>query len=239
MERFITYTDVPRLKRLLAEQTAQPIDAEGMTAALNERVPGQAHMTGDLARFIQLQWGKEKRKCPMLSILLVGSRTGRTDLLKGMAAFLYRNERAVLRCDCSELRTPESTARLIGVPRGYVGAERGGELTRAVRRNPCSLIVFDDIEMAHPGVLDLFQKMMCDGRLTEQGTGDVADFSYSIGILTSNLEADALIKLQEETADPLELASAVKARLVSTGKFRPEIAGHIGKVCVFKSLATI
>jgi ATP-dependent Clp protease ATP-binding subunit ClpC len=243
MAKLENLTNLAQLKALLEAQTAgqsRPINVEEMTAALNDRVKGQEHVTADVSRLIKLQWAKEKRKRPIANLLFVGKTgTGKTELAKAMAEYLYKDEKAMLQFDCGDLKTPESIVRLIGSPVGYVGSERGGELTRAVLNNPKRLILFDEVEKAHTQVLDVFLSMMGDGRLAEQGSGKVADFTQSIIILTSNEGADAVTKLQEEITDPHELTNAVKGQLVAGGKFRPEIAGRIDKVYVFKPLEGI
>jgi ATP-dependent Clp protease ATP-binding subunit ClpC len=243
MAKLENITNLAQLQALLEAQTAgqsRQINIEEMTAALNDRVKGQEHVTEDVSRVIKLQWAKEKRKRPIANLLFVGpTGTGKTELAKAMAEFLYKDEKAMIRFDCSELAGPEAKTRLVGISTGYVGSAQGGQLTRPVLNNPKRLILFDEIEKAYTEVLDLFLQMMGDGRLTEQGSGEVADFTQSIIILTSNLEAEAIGKLQEEMTDPHEMVNAVKSQLVATGKFRPEIAGRIDKIYVFKKLAGI
>jgi ATP-dependent Clp protease ATP-binding subunit ClpA len=233
-------TNVALLQALLDAQSSgksRQINVAEMAAALNERVKGQEHVTEDLARFIKQQWAKEKRKRPVANLLFVGpTGTGKTELAKAMAQYLYKDEKNMIQFDCGNLKTPESIVRLIGPPPGYVGWEKGGELTRAVLNNPKRLVLFDEIEKAHTQVLDIFLAMMGDGRLEEQSSGKVADFTQAIIILTSNEGADAISKLQKEISDPHELENAVKGELVAGGKFRPEIAGRIDKVYVFKEL---
>lgn len=233
-------TNLAELQRLLEAQTSgesRQIKVEDMVAALNERVKGQDHVVEDVARLIKLQWAKEKRKRPICNLLFLGpTGTGKTELAKAMAEYLYKDEKNMLRYDCSEFGDASGKTRLVGSPLGYEGAAQGGQLTRAVINNPKRLILFDEVEKAYKEVLDLFLQMMGDGRLTEQGSGDVADFTQSIIILTSNAEADAIGKLQEEMTDPHEMINAVKSHLVASGKFRPEIAGRIDKVYVFKPL---
>lgn len=243
MPKLENITNMAELQRLLDEQSSgesRTIIIEEMTAALNERVKGQEHVTEDLARFIKLQWAKQKRKRPIANLLFLGpTGTGKTEMAKALAEYLYKDEKNMVRIDCSELTGPESKTRLTGASAGYVGFGQGGQLTRPLLTNPKRVVLFDEIEKAYTEVLDLFLQIMGDGRLTEQSSGDVADFTQSIIILTSNLEAEAVGRLQEEMTDPNERTNAVKTQLVASGKFRPEIAGRIDKVYVFKPLKGI
>jgi ATP-dependent Clp protease ATP-binding subunit ClpA len=194
----------------------------------------------DVVKLLRVGWGKEKRKRPIANLLFLGpTGTGKTELAKALASYLYNDEKAMLRFDCSELSGPEAKNHLIGNPTGYVGAESGGKLTRPVINNPKRLILFDEIEKIYTPVMDLFLQMMGDGRLTEPNSGEVADFTQSITILTSNAEADAISKLNAEMDDYHEMVNAVKSHLVSTGKFRAEIIGRIDRVYVFKPLEGI
>jgi ATP-dependent Clp protease ATP-binding subunit ClpC len=240
MGKLENMTDMQELMRLLAQQKSgesRSIDAEKMSTALKQRVRGQDHVIDDVVRLIKLQWAKEKRNRPIANLLFLGpTGTGKTELAKTMAEYLYGDEKAMVRFDCSEFSGPEAKTHLIGTPLGYVGAQQGGKLTRPVLNNPKRLILFDEIEKAYSQVMDLFLQMMGDGRLTEQGSGEVADFTQSIIILTSNAEADAISQLQRDMTDYHEMVNAVKSHLAGTGKFRPEIVGRIDKVYVFKPL---
>jgi ATP-dependent Clp protease ATP-binding subunit ClpA len=233
-------TNMDELRRLLALQKSgesRTIDGKAMAAALKLRVKGQDEVIDDVVRLIKLQWAKEKRKRPIANLMFVGpTGTGKTELAKAMAEYLYGDEKAMLWFDCSEFTGPESKNYLIGVPTGYHGSGQGGKLTRPMLNNPKRVVLFDEIEKAYPAVMDLFLQMMGDGRLTEQGSGETADFTQSVIILTSNAEAQVISQLQKEMTDQSEMLNAVKSHLVSTGKFRMEIMGRIDKIYVFRSL---
>ena len=142
----------------------------------------------------------------------------------------------MLRFDCSELSGPEAKTRLVGTPTGYIGSEQGGQLTRPVMANPRRLILFDEIEKAYPPVFDLFLQLLGEGRLTEQGSGKVVNYTQCLFILTSNAHAEAIGKIQAEMSDYHEMLNAVKGELAEAKVFRPEILGRIDKVYVFRPL---
>src|SRR6202048_545792 len=147
---------------------------------------------------------------------------------------------------CSRMKTPcfvsivlsgpEAKTRLVGTPTGYIGSEQGGQLTRPVMANPRRLILFDEIEKAYPPVFDLFLQLLGEGRLTEQGSGKVVNYTQCLFILTSNAHAEAIGKIQAEMSDYHEMLNAVKGELAEAKVFRPEILGRIDKVYVFRPL---
>ncbi|KPA13560.1 protein disaggregation chaperone [Candidatus Magnetomorum sp. HK-1] len=237
-------TDWSKLKGLIEQRetgTSKKIDEEEMINALISSVKGQDHVITEITRDIRLQWGKIKRDTPICNLLFLGPPgTGKTELAKKISKYLLGDEKALLQFDCTEFNGPESVTRLIGTPTGYSGAEKGGELTRAVLNNPKRVVLFDEIEKSYPGVFDLFLQMMGEGaRLTEQGSGKAADFTQSIIILTSNAEYEAIGKIQKEIEDPYEMVKAAKTHLSSAKIFRPEILSRIDRICVFKPLEGI
>ena len=134
---------------------------------------------------------------PMGSFLFLGpTGVGKTELTKALAEFLFDDERAMVRIDMSEYMEKHSVARLIGAPPGYVGYEEGGSLTEAVRRRPYQVILFDEIEKAHPDVFNVLLQVLDDGRLTD-GQGRTVDFRNTLIVLTSNLGSEYLASLPE------------------------------------------
>lgn len=235
-------TDWDRLKDLLAGTTksgeSRDIDEEDMRTALKARVRGQDHVIDDVCRLIRQQWGKKERNRPIANLFFVGpTGTGKTELAKAMAAYLYEDEKNMVRFDCGEFTGPEGLTRLIGTPTGYVGAESGGHLTRPVLNNKKRFILFDEIEKAYSQIFNVFLSMMGEGKVTEQGSGRVADFTQSIIVLTSNAEAEAIAKIDAQISDAHERTNAIKQHLRDSKVFRAEILGRFDRIYVFKPLS--
>jgi ATP-dependent Clp protease ATP-binding subunit ClpA len=234
-------TDWDKLKGLL-EQTAEEgkqrkIDPKELAAHLRSRVKGQDQVIDDVAKLLYLQMAKTKSNKPVANLLFLGpTGTGKTELAKAITEYLFEDETAMLRFDCTEFIDKEAKSRLIGMPRGYVGAEQGGQLTRPVIAKERRVILFDEIEKAHPSVFDLFLQMMGEARLTDQYKGETANFSQCVIILTSNANAKEIGKLQEEITDQYEMVNAVKTHLAQAQVFRAEILGRIDRIYVFKPL---
>jgi ATP-dependent Clp protease ATP-binding subunit ClpB len=157
---------------------------------------------------------------------------GKTELTKALAAFLFDDETALIRIDMSEYMEKHSVARLIGAPPGYVGYEEGGALTEAVRRRPYQVVLFDEIEKAHPDVFNVLLQVLDDGRLTD-GQGRTVDFRNVLIVMTSNLGADLLV-LQKEGEDSSAVHSEVMQ--IVRAHFRPEFLNRVDEIILFHRL---
>ncbi|MDY5121414.1 MAG: AAA family ATPase, partial [Treponema porcinum] len=157
---------------------------------------------------------------------------GKTELAKTLADFLFNDEKALTRIDMSEYMEKFSVSRLIGAPPGYVGYDEGGQLTEAVRRRPYSVVLFDEVEKAHPDVFNVLLQVLDDGRLTD-GQGRVVDFKNTIIIMTSNLGSELILD-----ADTSEKMEAAKGQIDSLLKshFRPEFLNRIDEIVMFQRL---
>jgi ATP-dependent Clp protease ATP-binding subunit ClpB len=159
---------------------------------------------------------------------------GKTETARALAEFLFDDERAVVRLDMSEYMEKHSVARMIGAPPGYIGYEEGGQLTEAVRRRPYSVILFDEIEKAHPDVFNLLLQILDEGRLTDS-QGRVVDFRNTVIIMTSNIGSQLILEAGEaDTAAWLGVEAAVRGQM--TQYFRPEFLNRVDEVIVFRQL---
>jgi ATP-dependent Clp protease ATP-binding subunit ClpB len=157
---------------------------------------------------------------------------GKTELTKALAEFLFDDESALLRIDMSEYMEKHAVARLIGAPPGYVGYDEGGALTEAVRRRPYQVILFDEVEKAHPDVFNVLLQVLDDGRLTD-GQGRTVDFRNTLIVLTSNLGGD-ILAAQEDGHDSAELRGPVME--IVRAAFRPEFLNRLDEVVLFHRL---
>jgi ATP-dependent Clp protease ATP-binding subunit ClpB len=171
---------------------------------------------------------------PIGSFIFMGpTGVGKTELARALAAFLFDDEQYMVRVDMSEYMEKHSVARLIGAPPGYVGYEEGGHLTEAVRRHPYSVVLFDEIEKAHPDVFNALLQILDDGRMTD-GKGRTVDFKNTVLIMTSNVGSQWIQELGEK--DRLEMERRVMDALRAT--FRPEFLNRIDEIVIFNALAT-
>ena len=203
---------------------------------LHQRVIGQDEAVQAVAdAVVRARSGLKDPKRPIGSFLFLGpTGVGKTELARALAATLFDNEEAVIRIDMSEYMEKHAVSRLIGAPPGYVGYEEGGQLTEAVRRRPYCVILFDEIEKAHPDVFNTFLQILDDGRLTDS-QGRTVDFKNTIIIMTSNIGSPLLIEGLNAQGELTEKArQAVMAELRK--HFRPEFLNRVDEIVLFKPL---
>lgn len=205
-----------------------------MEQDLAKRVVGQAEAVTAVATAVRrARAGLQDPNRPIGSFMFLGpTGVGKTELTKALAAFLFDDETALVRIDMSEYMEKHSVARLIGAPPGYVGYEEGGALTEAVRRRPYQVVLFDEIEKAHPDVFNVLLQVLDDGRLTD-GQGRTVDFRNTLIIMTSNLGAEYLVN-QPEGQD----TDAVREEVMSVVRshFRPEFLNRVDEIILFHRL---
>ena len=206
-----------------------------MEAALGERVIGQGEAVEAISNAVRrARAGLQGKNRPIGSFLFLGpTGVGKTELCKSLAAFLFDDEQAMLRIDMSEYMEKHAVARLIGAPPGYVGYDEGGALTEAVRRRPYQVVLFDEVEKAHPDVFNVLLQVLDDGRLTDS-QGHTVDFSNCVIVLTSNLGAE-IIAAQPEGEDTEAVREPVMD--VVRAAFRPEFLNRIDEIILFHHLA--
>ncbi len=206
-----------------------------MEARLHERVVGQDDAVNAISAAVRRgRAGLNDPNRPVGVFLFLGpTGVGKTEMARSLAHFLFDDESAMVRIDMSEYGEKHSIARLIGAPPGYVGYEEGGQLTEAVRRRPYCVLLFDEVEKAHPDVFNLFLQVFDDGRLTD-GQGRRVNFSNSVIIMTSNV-GSALIKQMGDASDLGERRAAVMREL--DRHFRPEFLNRLDDIIFFHSLS--
>jgi ATP-dependent Clp protease ATP-binding subunit ClpB len=224
------WTGIPA-GRMLEGETAKLLRMED---ELGRRVVGQAEAVravSDAVRRARAGIADENR--PTGSFLFLGpTGVGKTELAKALAEFLFDDERAMVRIDMSEYSEKHSVARLVGAPPGYVGYDQGGQLTEAVRRRPYTVVLFDEVEKAHPDVFDTLLQVLDDGRLTD-GQGRTVDFRNTILVLTSNLGSQAIADPALDDRGRRDAVMAIVQR-----HFKPEFLNRLDDVVVFHALST-
>ncbi len=205
-----------------------------METELAKRVVGQADAVRSVSTAVRrARAGLQDPDRPIGSFMFLGpTGVGKTELTKTLAAFLFDDEHAMVRIDMSEYMEKHSVARLIGAPPGYVGYDEGGALTEAVRRRPYQVILFDEIEKAHPDVFNVLLQVLDDGRLTD-GQGRTVDFRNTLIIMTSNIGAEFLVALKEDEA--AEAAHDQVMEMVRS-HFRPEFLNRLDEIILFHRL---
>jgi ATP-dependent Clp protease ATP-binding subunit ClpB len=224
------WTGIP-VGRLLQGETEKLLNLEGELA---HRLIGQKKAVRAVADAVRRsRAGISDPGRPTGSFMFLGpTGVGKTELAKALADFLFDDEKAMVRIDMSEYGEKFSVSRLVGAPPGYIGYEQGGQLTEAVRRRPYSVILFDEVEKAHPEVFDVLLQVLDDGRLTD-GQGRTVDFRNTILVLTSNLGSQYLV---DPTLSADEKEEAV--RLMVRQAFKPEFVNRLDDIVVFSSLST-
>ncbi|HVH76446.1 MAG TPA: ATP-dependent chaperone ClpB [Stellaceae bacterium] len=225
------WTGVP-VEKMLEGERAKLLQMEDN---LRRRVVGQDEALVAVSNAIRrARAGLQDPNRPIGSFLFLGpTGVGKTELTRALAEFLFDDEGAMVRIDMSEYMEKHAVARLIGAPPGYVGYEEGGSLTEAVRRRPYQVILFDEVEKAHPDVFNVLLQVLDDGRLTD-GQGRTVDFRNTLIVLTSNLGSEALASLPEganvESARPAVMAAVREA-------FRPEFLNRLDEILLFRRLS--
>jgi ATP-dependent Clp protease ATP-binding subunit ClpB len=231
------------IAQVVSRWTGVPVDRmlEGerekllrMEQQLEKRVVGQAEAVKAVSTAVRrARAGLQDPNRPIGSFMFLGpTGVGKTELTKALAQFLFDDEHALIRIDMSEYMEKHSVARLIGAPPGYVGYEEGGALTEAVRRRPYQVVLFDEIEKAHPDVFNVLLQVLDDGRLTD-GQGRTVDFRNTLIAMTSNLGAEYLVA-QAEGEDSEKVRTQVMADV--RAHFRPEFLNRIDEIILFHRL---
>ncbi|MCU0490832.1 MAG: ATP-dependent chaperone ClpB [Chloroflexaceae bacterium] len=207
-----------------------------MEERLHGRVIGQEEAVAAVSNAVRrARAGLQDPNRPLGSFLFLGpTGVGKTELARALAEFLFDDDGAMIRIDMSEYMEKHTVARLIGAPPGYVGYDEGGQLTEAVRRKPYSVVLFDEVEKAHPDVFNVLLQVLDDGRLTD-GQGRVVNFKNVVVIMTSNIASTTIMELTREGEDQDEIRAEVMEELRSS--FRPEFLNRIDEVIVFRPLS--
>ena len=233
------WTGIP-LNQMMETESAKLLQME---ERLHEHIIGQdeaIHAISDAIR--RARSGLKDPARPIGSFIFIGpSGVGKTELAKALAWFMFDDEEALVRVDMSEYREQHTVSRLFGAPAGYVGYEEGGQLTEAVRRRPYRVILFDEIEKAHPEVWNALLQILDDGRLTD-GQGNIVDFRNTVLIMTSNLGTEYVRKggtlgfLQPTTSDD-DRENHAKIEKALKGTFRPEFINRVDEIILFSPLS--
>ncbi len=223
------WTGVP-VERMIESESQKLLKMEDR---LHARVIGQDEAVHAISEAVRRsRAGLSDPNRPLGSFLFVGpTGVGKTELARALAEFLFDDEHAMVRLDMSEYMEKHAVARMIGAPPGYVGYEEGGRLTEAIRRRPYSVVLFDEIEKAHPDVFNVLLQVLDDGRLTD-GKGRVVSFKNTVIIMTSNLGSEWIA--EESTRDEEEIKAKIEEAL--RRHFRPEFFNRIDDVIVFHRL---
>ncbi len=229
-ETVCALTGIP-VSKMLGEEKDRLLNLE---EHLKNRVVGQDDALTVIAKAVRrARAGVQDAERPIASFLMLGpTGVGKTEVTKALAQYLFDSELSLIRIDMSEFMEKHSAARLVGAPPGYVGYEEGGILTNKVRRKPYSVVLFDEVEKAHPDVFNLFLQLLDDGRLTDS-QGITVNFTNTIIIMTSNLGSDHIIPTETEEEEQ-QMHEGLMAAVRS--HFRPEFLNRLDDILVFKQL---
>ncbi|MGL5509781.1 MAG: AAA family ATPase, partial [Microcoleaceae cyanobacterium] len=202
---------------------------------LHKRVVGQDEAVTAVAEAIQRsRAGLADPNRPVASFIFLGpTGVGKTELAKALASYLFDTEEAIVRIDMSEYMEKHAVSRLIGAPPGYVGYDEGGQLTEAIRRRPYSVILFDEIEKAHPDVFNIMLQILDDGRVTDS-QGRTVDFKNCVIIMTSNIGSQYILDVVTNDSDYEEMRNRVMEAMRNS--FRPEFLNRIDEIIIFHQL---
>lgn len=216
------------VQKMLQSEKAKILAVE---SELGKSVVGQEEAIKAIARVIKRnKAGLSESNRPIGSFLFLGSTgVGKTQSAKSLAKFLFDSEKNLIRIDMSEYMEKHAVSRLVGAPPGYVGYEEGGQLTEAVRRKPYSVVLFDEIEKAHPDVFNLLLQVLDDGRLTDN-KGVTIDFTNTIIILTSNIGSDKILEIKDKNERSKAIQDALR------GYFKPEFLNRLDEIVIFNPL---
>ncbi len=241
-----SWTGIP-VRRLVEEESQKLLHMEG---SIHERIVGQEEAVRAVSKAVRRsRAGLKDPRRPIGSFIFLGpTGVGKTELARALAEFLFGDEGALIRIDMSEYSERHTVSRLVGSPPGYVGFEEGGQLTEAVRRRPFSVVLFDEIEKAHPEIFNVLLQILDDGRLTD-AQGRTVDFKNSIIIMTSNVGAPQLDKEvgigfraagRDETMDRERVYERMRDHVMEELRrtFRPEFLNRLDEVIVFRPLTT-
>lgn len=225
------WTGIP-LNKLVESEKEKLLHLED---ELHHRVIGQQEAVTAVADAIQRsRAGLSDPNRPIASFVFLGpTGVGKTELAKALAAYMFDTEEALVRIDMSEYMDKHNVSRLIGAPPGYVGYEEGGQLTEAIRRRPYAVILFDEIEKAHPDVFNIFLQILDDGRVTD-AQGRTVDFKNSIIIMTSNIGSQYILDISGDDSRYDEMRNRVMEAMRNS--FRPEFLNRLDELIIFHSL---
>lgn len=227
------------LSLIIAQKTGIPVGRlnedeknklNAIEEVLNQRVIGQDHcITTVSGSILESRSGLSKAGQPIASFFFLGpTGTGKTELAKSLAEFLFQDENAIIRFDMSEFKEEHSVSLLLGSPPGYVGFDSGGVLINKIRQKPYSIVLFDEIEKAHPSIFDIFLQIMDEGKLHDR-LGKEGDFSNAIILFTSNIGADHIV----ETFNNNQIPDSTSLMEIMTNYFRPEFLGRLTEIIPF------